>query len=217
MRFSDLFLGYEEQAFQMAIDEVNDNKELLPVTLLQGVVKDTKCDKSVGVLEFSNFLHENVDLAVGGGCEEVCEAVSAYGSLTNYSVVSWGCTSLSLSNRSMFLRTVSSDKNKISIFVDLMVKYKWTRIGILHDLMSGNVVFARGLQEAALQNNISVTIFVVAKDATRALKQMLEKEVLLCLVLLNSFLHLRLIILPTKYFVFYRYPFLWSLPTDFVR
>ncbi|GMI45760.1 hypothetical protein TrCOL_g13479 [Triparma columacea] len=101
-------------AFQMAIEEINENDALLPGTELKYYLNDSSCDEVVGQSKvmWQNTYPRSIDMILGDGCSVACEAEARLAQIWKMPQISWGCTSPSLSNKEkfpFFLRTVSPD------------------------------------------------------------------------------------------------------------
>ena len=106
-------------AMPIAVEDINNDPNLLPNHELQFVFGNTNCSVNTALPLVMNFWatkKRNVDAFIGGGCNRVCEYISLLAGKWNLPVISWGCMSGHLSNRKTFptfVRTVGECKAKL--------------------------------------------------------------------------------------------------------
>lgn len=80
--------NFYASAMFLAIDDVNDNPNLLPNHRLELVWADTKCDwKKTIQLQLDMMKEQNVDAFIGGGCQG-CEATARNAGAANIPLIS---------------------------------------------------------------------------------------------------------------------------------
>lgn len=92
-------------AMAIAVEDINNNPNLLPDHKLKFVFGNTNCSANTALPFVMNYWatnKRNVDAFIGGGCNRVCEYVSLLAGKWNLPVISWGCMSGHLSNRNTF-------------------------------------------------------------------------------------------------------------------
>ncbi|KAK3705058.1 hypothetical protein QZH41_009322, partial [Actinostola sp. cb2023] len=124
-------------AIPIAVEDINNDKSLLPLHELQFVFGNTNCSSVTALPLVMNLWaakRRNVDAFIGGGCNHVCEYISLLAGKWNLPVVSWGCMSNHLSNRvtfPTFARTVGPYTKMEKLLKRLMENFQWKRVAII--------------------------------------------------------------------------------------
>lgn len=125
-------------AASIAVFDINNNASILPGKTLRFVWKDTKCLEKKGLYEivqlWAHTDQNKIHGFVGPGCDEVCEPSGLLASAWNIPMVSWGCTSTHLDDKtafSTFARVVGPFSKAAPLFVKVMDHWNWQRVGIL--------------------------------------------------------------------------------------
>ncbi|XP_022107598.1 atrial natriuretic peptide receptor 2-like [Acanthaster planci] len=127
---------YIAGAMTVAVDDVNSNENLLKGRNVTFIWNDTTCAGKNGLYQAVNmwlYVHR-LHAFIGGGCDVVCEPVGLLASAWNLPMVSWGCSSLVLSNKddyNTFVRTVGPYTKMARMFTKIMRSFSWTRTVIL--------------------------------------------------------------------------------------
>ena len=83
-------------AAAMAVDRVNEDKELLPGHVLKYSWEDSGCSPQVGLEAIGKLLQCNdtvkYDAVIGPGCTSACKQTSYLSAGQNLAQISWGCT-----------------------------------------------------------------------------------------------------------------------------
>ncbi|XP_071788084.1 atrial natriuretic peptide receptor 1-like isoform X1 [Asterias amurensis] len=135
---------------------------------LDFVWKNTNCETKVGLPVFSD-LHtdENefgrpVDAYIGPGCSIICEPGGILAAHWKVPVVSWGCTSDTLSQKETyptFARTASPSKFSAPFFTAIMKNFNYDRVAIIYSSHHLWSLTAQILKTDFEENNITVAIF----------------------------------------------------------
>ena len=136
------------EAFLFAIDQVNQDPNVLPDLKLGGIGFNSCGSKKRVGKEVGNFYSGTVDYRpgynpnriaiagmIGGSTSDTTQALS--NTLVNLDIatVSYGATSTMFSNSKMFphvLRTVPSDEKQAAAMVDLLTEFGWNYISIVY-------------------------------------------------------------------------------------
>ncbi|XP_038050160.1 atrial natriuretic peptide receptor 1-like [Patiria miniata] len=127
---------YIAGAMTVAVDNINRDPNLLLGRNLTFIWNDTRCVGKVGLYEAVNLWLNvrRLHAFIGGGCDVVCEPVGLLASAWNLPMISWGCSSLQLSNKddyNTFTRTVGPYTKMAPMFSRIMSSYGWGRAVIL--------------------------------------------------------------------------------------
>ncbi len=123
-------------AIILGIDEVG-NRELLPGYEIDWIWRDSYCESSRGMamaVDIWTSVPGGVDGIIGDGCSVVCQPVSLLAAAWGIPVVSWGCTSPSLSNKETyptFTRVEENWQTSGPTFNGLADSFGWKKIAIL--------------------------------------------------------------------------------------
>lgn len=143
------------EAFLYAIDRINSDSNLLPDISLGYDVRDTcvleniALDEAIGMLfdegEFSNIRCESSSDfnaterkmigVIGPTTSEVAVPLAGLLRLFHVPQISYSATSITLSNRDRygyFYRTIPPDDLQAQAMVDLLLKFDWSLVSILH-------------------------------------------------------------------------------------
>ncbi|XP_057309237.1 atrial natriuretic peptide receptor 1-like isoform X2 [Hydractinia symbiolongicarpus] len=131
-------------AATMAVDDINNSRDLLPNEHLVFDWKDDKCDSQTSVGETANFHtrvydgKKGVDVYIGPYCSDGCEPSGLLAAFYDKPMISYSCSAKQLSQKSQyptFARTASFARtNEVSLLlklVGLMKQFKWDIITLI--------------------------------------------------------------------------------------
>jgi len=157
-------------AIPVAIKAVNDDPNILVGHELKFVHRDTECLPSKGLGYLFGMMNEhNISGLIGDGCSVVCEPTSLVTTFYNIPQVSWGCTSLSLSDKSTytnFVRTVGDWNQFDRAFTALLRHFQWEKVAIITTTQSVWQLTAQRVFNAITANGSDVVSFVSTDAGT---------------------------------------------------
>ncbi|XP_076755354.1 gamma-aminobutyric acid type B receptor subunit 1 isoform X2 [Xylocopa sonorina] len=122
-------------AVNLALDDVNSEKNLLPGFILKLHSNDSECEPGLGASVMYNLLyHEPHKLMLLAGCSTVCTTVAEAAKMWNLVVLCYGASSPALSDRNRFptlFRTHPSATVHNPTRIKLLQKFGWSRVAIL--------------------------------------------------------------------------------------
>lgn len=121
-------------AITIAVERINGDPTLLPGYNMTFLWNDSQCLAAEGLNQAVEFKLANVDAIIGDGCDIICEPASLLAAAWNLPIVSWGCESSALSEKSVyptFVRTVQSFSKMGDLFLSIFRYFKWNDIGII--------------------------------------------------------------------------------------
>ncbi|XP_033122630.1 atrial natriuretic peptide receptor 1-like [Anneissia japonica] len=126
-------------AAAIAVDDIQGNSSLLPNRSIAVILNDTKCEAVVALPKVINLLSNEVVNGlhgfIGGGCNSVCEPIGLLAAAFNLPMISWGCTSTSLSDKleyPTFVRTVGPYYKVTPMILEMFSRFNWSRAAILY-------------------------------------------------------------------------------------
>lgn len=146
-------------AITIAVDRINRDPSLLPGYKMTFLWNDSMCLAAEGLNQAVEFHISGVDAIIGDGCDIICEPAAILAASWNLPMVSWGCESSKLSEKSIFqtfARTVGSFSKMGDLFLSVFHYFKWKRIGILASTESIWQLAMTGLMKVFLQNDIDI-------------------------------------------------------------
>ncbi|XP_042907011.1 gamma-aminobutyric acid type B receptor subunit 1 isoform X2 [Parasteatoda tepidariorum] len=121
----------------MALDDVNDDPNLLKGYRMQMPHNDSQCNPGLGATVMYDLLYNPPQkLILLGGCSIVSSTIAEAAKMWNLVVVSYGSSSPALSNRKRFptfFRTHPSATIHNPTRIKLFQKFKWSRIAIVQE------------------------------------------------------------------------------------
>uniref|UniRef100_A0A1B0CTX3 G-protein coupled receptors family 3 profile domain-containing protein n=2 Tax=Lutzomyia longipalpis TaxID=7200 RepID=A0A1B0CTX3_LUTLO len=122
-------------AAKLALDDVNNQTDLLPGFKLTLHSNDSECEPGLGASVMYNLLYNKPQkLMLLAGCSTVCTTVAEAAKMWNLIVLCYGASSPALSDRSRFptlFRTHPSATVHNPTRIKLMEKFGWSKIAIL--------------------------------------------------------------------------------------
>ncbi|XP_034952272.1 gamma-aminobutyric acid type B receptor subunit 1 isoform X2 [Chelonus insularis] len=122
-------------AANLALDDVNREKNLLPGFTLKLHANDSECEPGLGAAVMYNLLYNAPQkLMLLAGCSTVCTTVAEASKMWNLVVLCYGASSPALSDRNRFptlFRTHPSATVHNPTRIKLLQKFGWSKIAIL--------------------------------------------------------------------------------------
>ncbi|XP_076280311.1 gamma-aminobutyric acid type B receptor subunit 1 isoform X1 [Lasioglossum baleicum] len=122
-------------AVNLALDDVNREKNLLPGFTLKLHSNDSECEPGLGAAVMYNLLYHSPNkLMLLAGCSTVCTTVAEAAKMWNMVVLCYGASSPALSDRNRFptlFRTHPSATVHNPTRIKLLQKFGWSRVAIL--------------------------------------------------------------------------------------
>ncbi|KAK9306347.1 hypothetical protein QLX08_003030 [Tetragonisca angustula] len=122
-------------AVNLALDDVNHEKNLLPGFILKLHSNDSECEPGLGASVMYNLLYYKPHkLMLLAGCSTVCTTVAEAAKMWNLVVLCYGASSPALSDRNRFptlFRTHPSATVHNPTRIKLLQKFGWSRVAIL--------------------------------------------------------------------------------------
>ncbi|XP_015522970.1 gamma-aminobutyric acid type B receptor subunit 1 isoform X1 [Neodiprion pinetum] len=122
-------------AANLALDDVNSQKDLLPGFTLKLHSNDSECEPGLGASVMYNLLYNKPQkLMLLAGCSTVCTTVAEAAKMWNLVVLCYGASSPALSDRNRFptlFRTHPSATVHNPTRIKLLQKFGWSRVAIL--------------------------------------------------------------------------------------
>ncbi|XP_017776421.1 PREDICTED: gamma-aminobutyric acid type B receptor subunit 1 [Nicrophorus vespilloides] len=122
-------------AANLALEDVNSRKDLLPGYILKLHSNDSECEPGLGASVMYNLLYNQPQkLMLLAGCSTVCTTVAEAAKMWNLVVLCYGASSPALSDRNRFptlFRTHPSATVHNPTRIKLMKKFGWSRVAIL--------------------------------------------------------------------------------------
>ncbi|XP_015186034.1 PREDICTED: gamma-aminobutyric acid type B receptor subunit 1 isoform X2 [Polistes dominula] len=122
-------------AVDLALDDVNREKNLLPGFILKLHSNDSECEPGLGASVMYNLLYYKPQkLMLLAGCSTVCTTVAEAAKMWNLVVLCYGASSPALSDRNRFptlFRTHPSATVHNPTRIKLLQKFGWSRVAIL--------------------------------------------------------------------------------------
>ncbi|XP_060600012.1 gamma-aminobutyric acid type B receptor subunit 1-like [Ruditapes philippinarum] len=127
-------------AVRMALDDINNNKNILTDYNLTYDWYDSKCDPGTSVYQMFEIFHENppYHMLLGGGCSITSEATSQVSYLWNITQFSYGSSSPILSDRKRFprfFRIALPDQKLNPARIDLMRTFNWKKVATINQAL----------------------------------------------------------------------------------
>eukprot|EP01129_Flabellula_baltica_P008338 TRINITY_DN3300_c0_g1_i1.p1 TRINITY_DN3300_c0_g1~~TRINITY_DN3300_c0_g1_i1.p1 ORF type:complete len:1002 (+),score=174.15 TRINITY_DN3300_c0_g1_i1:215-3220(+) len=143
----------------LAAKEINANPDILPNFYLEPEVVDSECSGRVGLGKFVEYYEasgKSYMFVVGGGCSVVSQPLAQFTATTNMSMISWGSTSPSLSDKDLypfFLRTVPPDTYQGRAWYILVKHFGWTRVATINSNEDLHALLVKEFTDKAENDN----------------------------------------------------------------
>lgn len=168
-------------AAMMALNDVNEEEDLLPGYELKMHWNDSQCNPGKAASVMYDLLYNSPQkLMFLGGCSIVCSTVAEAAKMWNLIVVSYGSSSPALSNRDRFptfFRTHPSATIHNPTRVKLFQKFGWTRIAIIQEAEEVFISTGEDLEMRCKEAKIEIlTKQSFLTDPTDAVKNLARQD-----------------------------------------
>ncbi|XP_073987605.1 gamma-aminobutyric acid type B receptor subunit 1 isoform X2 [Rhodnius prolixus] len=168
-----------EPAANLALEDVNKRKDLLPGFMLRLHWNDSECEPGLGASVMYNLLYNKPQkLMLLAGCSTVCTTVAEAAKMWNIVVLCYGASSPALSDRVRFptlFRTHPSATVHNPTRIKLMEKFGWSRIAILQQAEEVFISTVEDLEARCKESGIEImtrqSFLSDPSDAVRNLKR----------------------------------------------
>ena len=146
-------------AISIAVDRINNDQTLLPNHFLRYIWNDSQCLAAEGLNQAVEFKLAEVDAIIGDGCDIICDPAAMLAASWNLPMISWGCESSLLSEKSIFptfVRTVGSFSKMGDLFFSVFEYFGWNQIGILASTENIWQLAMTNLRKTFLEKNIQI-------------------------------------------------------------
>ncbi|GAB0089072.1 gamma-aminobutyric acid type B receptor subunit 1 [Sergentomyia squamirostris] len=168
-------------AAKLALDDVNNQTNLLPGFKLILHSNDSECEPGLGASVMYNLLYNKPQkLMLLAGCSTVCTTVAEAAKMWNLIVLCYGASSPALSDRSRFptlFRTHPSATVHNPTRIKLMEKFGWSRVAILQQAEEVFISTVEDLENRCKEAGIEiVTRQSFLSDPTDAVRNLRRQD-----------------------------------------
>lgn len=151
--------------FLVGLETVKE-RGILPDYEIDWTWKDTYCKPLQGIKMTVDIWTEvdHLHALIGDGCSVICQPASLLASAWGIPVISWGCTSPLLSDKTTyptFTRTVGPWTSLAPMFDQLCDQFNWTHIGIITDSVDLMRLTALAMKEEMEANGKIVYFYTI--------------------------------------------------------
>nr|CAD7406403.1 unnamed protein product [Timema cristinae] len=170
-----------EPAASLALEDVNNRKDLLPGFTLKLHWNDSECEPGLGASVMYNLLYNKPQkLMLLAGCSTVCTTVAEAAKMWNLVVLCYGASSPALSDRNRFptlFRTHPSATVHNPTRIKLMEKFGWSRVAILQQAEEVFISVIEDLEARCKESGIEiVTRQSFLSDPTDAVRNLRRQD-----------------------------------------
>ncbi|CEM30150.1 unnamed protein product [Vitrella brassicaformis CCMP3155] len=133
-----------EAAIRLAIDDINNDPDILTNYTVELLVGDTTADSIRGLLAVREMIEKEVSIVVGPMSSSMSAAALPLAGFFHIPLVSPTATAPTLVRYKAFFRLVPSDVFQVKVILDMCQHFKWERLVILHT----NDGYGEGIQTA---------------------------------------------------------------------
>ncbi|KAM5145657.1 gamma-aminobutyric acid type B receptor subunit 1-like [Mantella aurantiaca] len=148
-------------AAQMALEDVNNRRDILPEYELRLIHHDSQCDPGQATRHLYELLYNDpIKIMLMPGCSSVSTLVAEAARMWNLIVLSYGSSSPALSNRQRFptfFRTHPSATLHNPTRVQLFKKWGWTKIATIQQTTEVFTSTLDDLEERVKEADIEIT------------------------------------------------------------
>lgn len=167
-------------AVQIALQDVNDNANILPGFTLKLHYHNSKCQPGLAARQMYELLYKApTKLMLLAGCSPVTTVFAEAAPVWNLVVLSYGGSSPALSNRHRFptlFRTHPTANMQNPTRLRLFQKFKWKKITILQSVEEVFTSTAKDLEEQCREKGIRVERQSFYGDPTDAVKTLVRQD-----------------------------------------
>lgn len=168
-----------EPAANLALEDVNNRRDLLPGFKLKLHWNDSECEPGLGASVMYNLVYNQPQkLMLLAGCSTVCTTVAEAAKMWNLVVLCYGASSPALSDRNRFptlFRTHPSATVHNPTRIKLMEKFGWSRVAILQQAEEVFISTVEDLEARCKLANIEIvtrqSFLSEPSDAVRNLRR----------------------------------------------
>ncbi|XP_074026495.1 receptor-type guanylate cyclase Gyc76C isoform X3 [Leptinotarsa decemlineata] len=150
-------------AIKMALDEVNNDPNILPNVTLELRWNDTRGETVIATKAMTEMICDGVSAFFGP--EGTCHVESIVSQARNIPMISYKCSDYQASKVPTFARTEPPDTQVTKSVISLLTYYKWSKFSIIYDYAYATV--ARSLKEEAKSMNLTINFIKEAMDSHR--------------------------------------------------
>ncbi|XP_014233341.1 gamma-aminobutyric acid type B receptor subunit 1 isoform X1 [Trichogramma pretiosum] len=166
-------------AANLALEDVNNEKNLLPGFTLKLHSNDSECEPGLGAAVMYNLLYNPPQkLMLLAGCSTVCTTVAEAAKMWNLVVLCYGASSPALSDRNRFptlFRTHPSATVHNPTRIKLLQKFGWSRVAILQQTEEVFISTVEDLENRCKEAGIEIvtrqSFLTDPSDAVRNLRR----------------------------------------------
>ncbi|XP_068676427.1 uncharacterized protein [Montipora foliosa] len=172
---------------EQAIEEVNNNENILPGYRLELVPISTQGSFGFGQKVFYEYLNKGPKkiMLLGPGEDSLAKSIAAYAGIPEISLMqfSYGTNDLELASRRdlypNFFRTVTSAASLDAPRIQFIKAYGWNEVGIIYGDSVDHLKLSNQLAARLRQNNINVLaeVRLQANDPARAIRTIKDKGI----------------------------------------
>lgn len=168
-------------AASLALEDVNNRKDLLTGFTLKLHWNDSECEPGLGASVMYNLLYNKPQkLMLLAGCSTVCTTVAEAAKMWNLGVLCYGASSPALSDRNRFptlFRTHPSATVHNPTRIKLMEKFGWSRVAILQQAEEVFISTVEDLEARCKESGIEiVTRQSFLSDPTDAVRNLWRQD-----------------------------------------
>ncbi|KAK9747333.1 Receptor family ligand binding region [Popillia japonica] len=168
-------------AAELALEDVNKRKDLLPGYILRLHSNDSECEPGLGASVMYNLLYNQPQkLMLLAGCSTVCTTVAEAAKMWNLVVLCYGASSPALSDRNRFptlFRTHPSATVHNPTRIKLMKKFGWSRVAILQQAEEVFISTVEDLETRCMEAGIEIiTRQSFLSDPTDAVRNLRRQD-----------------------------------------
>ncbi|KAG5888051.1 hypothetical protein JTB14_032859 [Gonioctena quinquepunctata] len=147
-------------AIKMALDEVNNDPNILPHVTLELKWNDTRGETVIATKAMTEMICDGVSAFFGP--EGTCHVESIVSQARNIPMISYKCSDYQASKVPTFARTEPTDTQVTKSVISFLTYYKWKKFSIIYDIRYATV--AKSLKEQAKAMHLTINFIKEAAD-----------------------------------------------------